>query len=97
MFTFCFTFADVKEDPEGRLRRNSTVGTGDVAASPSKFFRANLDKIWANLDKIWASLNKVWQIQIKLLVNWGKFRHILVKFGQNQNLASPKTFNLLRL
>jgi len=59
------------------------VGAGDAAASPSKFFWLNLDKIWANEAKfgqIWAKVINIWEN--------------LIRFGQNQNLVSSKTFNL---
>jgi len=46
-------------------------------------FGRSLSKIWANLSKIWAKVMKLWEN--------------LIRFGQSQNLASPKTFNLLRL
>jgi len=39
-----------------------------------------LGKIWVNL----ANLGKIWETVIKI---WA----ILIRFGQNQNLASPKT------
>jgi len=40
--------------------------------------------------QIWVNSGKVW-------VNLPKFGQIRVKFGQHQNLASPKTFDFLRL
>jgi len=42
-----------------------------------------LGQIWLDLGEICANLNKIWE----------KVR----RFGQNQDLASPKTFDLLRL
>jgi len=41
------------------------------------------ENILANLKKIWAKIIKIWEN--------------LIRFGQNQNLAFPKTFELLRL
>jgi len=38
---------------------------------------------WLALGKIWAKVIKIWEN--------------LIIFGQNQNLASPKTFDLLKL
>jgi len=38
-------------------------------------------------------LSKIWQIWTKGIEIWTN----LIRFGQNQNLASPKTFDLLRL
>jgi len=61
----------------------SAVG---AAASPKKIFWGkfgrNLRKIWTNLFEIWAKVIKIW-------VN-------LIRFGQNQNLVSSKTLDLLR-
>jgi len=64
----------------------SAVGAGDAgstAASPGKYFWANLSEIWAKFGQIWAKVIKIWAN--------------MIKFEQNQNLASPKTFDLLRL
>jgi len=63
-----------------------------AAASTSKFFEAkrsdlvkfvDFGDIWANLSKIWVNLGKIWAS--------------LIRFSQNQNLVSPKQFDLLRL
>jgi len=40
-------------------------------------------QIWLDLGDIWAYLSKIWAG--------------LIRFGQNQNLASPKKFDLLWL
>jgi len=62
------------------------VGAGDAALSPRKFFGIKF-KMWAkfeqNLCEILAKVIKIWAI--------------LIRFGQNQNLSSPKTFDLLQL
>jgi len=42
-----------------------------------------LGKIWTNLGEIWAKVIKIWAS--------------LIRFGQNQNLAYPKTLDLLQL
>jgi len=45
-----------------------------------------LSQIWAkfgNLGEIWAKVIKIWAN--------------LIRFGQNENLASPKTLDILRL
>jgi len=48
-----------------------------------------LGKIWPNLSEIiWANLGKN-------LANLGEIWTNLIKFGQNQNLASAKTLDLL--
>jgi len=50
------------------------------------FFVAKLirfGQIWLDLGDIWANLSKIWAN--------------LFRFGQNQNLASPKQFDLMRI
>jgi len=44
---------------------------------------ANLGEMWEKLGQIWAKVNKIWAN--------------LIRFGQNQSLASPKTLDLLRI
>jgi len=69
---------------------------GDAAAFPSSFFLKKLirfGQFWLNLGKIgkiWANLSEIWAKVIKIWEN-------LIRLGQDQNLASPKTFDLLRL
>jgi len=57
--------------------RSSGVEAGDEAAFPSKFFGANLVKIWvkfwADLCEIWANMDKMWAILGKLGKIWSKF------------------------
>jgi len=70
----------------------SAVGAedaGNVVTYPRNFFW----QIWVNLGKFeqnLANLGKFGQI-------WAKFVQKLLRFGQNQNLTSSKTLDLLRL
>jgi len=64
----------------------SAVGAGDATASHSNF----LGKIWADLGKSIQNFRKSTKILENMLGNYPKFE-------QNQKLASPKTFDLLRL
>jgi len=47
-----------------------------------------LQNIFGKIGKTWANVGEIWE---KLRRNLGK---IEVEFGQTQNLASPKTFDL---
>jgi len=57
--------------------------TRDATVSPKNFFGQNLEEILAKFEQIWAKVIKIWTN--------------LFRFGQNQNLASPKTLDLLLL
>jgi len=64
----------------------SAVGAGMQQHSLEKIFwekLIRLGKILLDLGKIWTKIGKIWKN--------------LIRCGQNQNLASPKTFDLLRL
>jgi len=43
--------------------------------------------IWSKFRQTWENLSKIW---VKVINIWEN----LIGFGQNQNLAFPKTFNL---
>jgi len=65
-----------------------------VGESPRKVFGQNLGEVWAIWTKFGrkelTNLGKIWEKVIKIWAN-------LIGFGQNQNLASPKTLDFLRL
>jgi len=68
----------------------STVEARDAEGLTSKSHR----KFWGEaklirFGQIWLDLGEIWAKVIKICAN-------LIRFGQNQNLASSKTFNLLR-
>jgi len=46
---------------------------------------------FSKIVKIWVNYPRFW------VINHAKFGQIWVEIGQNQNLASPKTFDLLLL
>jgi len=58
---------------------------GQIWAKFGKFGQnlANLNEIWTDLGKIWAKVIKIWPN--------------FIRFGQNRNLASPKTLDNFRL
>jgi len=58
------------------------VDAEDATASLANCYGAKLIRFDQNLSEIWAKVIKIWAN--------------LIRFGQNQNLASSKTFNLLR-
>jgi len=47
-------------------------------------------QIWLSLDKFGRNFGKIWAKVIKIVAN-------LIRFGQNQNLASLKTLDRLQL
>jgi len=70
--------------------KTSTIGAGDAAASPSRFLGGKIHYNWANLLRFGRNLSKIW-------VNLGEIWAKVIRFGQNQYLASPKSVDLLRL
>jgi len=66
-----------------RSPMNSTVGVKDAAAFHSKNFLGKTELISADL--------------VRFRQNEGDIWTKVIRFEQNQNLASPKTFDLLRL
>jgi len=46
--------------PDGAVKATASgAGAGDAAVFHSKFYEANLGKIWANFRKIWINLGKI--------------------------------------
>jgi len=79
----------------------SAVDAGDTAVTSSKdfvelklnAFGQNWDEMWANLRFLW-NLGKsgwLWANVFKFKQNWDEIWTNLIRFEQNQNLASPKT------
>jgi len=63
--------------------QRSAVGAGDAATSPRKISLGKFGWIWAKLKRNLGKSDSIWAK--------------LIRYVKNQNLASPKTFDLLRL